>query len=40
MYNYITVYYIELAADLDGHSTRYKLIYIETNGTQLSGNIC
>jgi len=40
MYNYITVYYIEFAADPDDHNIHYKLVYIETNGTQLSGNIC
>lgn len=40
IYNHITAYYIELAADLDGYNTRYKLAYIETDGTQLSENIC
>jgi len=40
MYNYITVYYIEFAADPDDHNTHYKLVYIKTNGTQLSENIC
>lgn len=40
IYNHIMVYYIGLAADPDGCNTRYKLTYIETDGTQLSENIC
>lgn len=40
IYNHITVYYIGLAADPDDCNTHYKLAYIETDGIQLSENIC
>lgn len=40
IYNHITVYYIGFAADPDDCNTRYKLTYIETDGIQLSENIC
>jgi hypothetical protein len=39
MYSHVTVYCIGLVADPD-HNIRYKLAYIEIDGTRLSENIC